>query len=183
MNQRPLTNLEKRNPFGVDLCKALAALKLHVYVNYLIRHFFETHKKSDSETNDFEKIIRGRYLQRGHGVQQNSSNFSKHIWISLDETTDVESRFIAIVGSLESNRQGVIVLLHSEKSDQTDHYTIGRLFDKSTGILWSNGVKHENVPLFLSDATQYMVKASAALKVFYPKMIHVTCTAHVPYIK
>uniref|UniRef100_A0A2S2PH55 DUF659 domain-containing protein n=2 Tax=Schizaphis graminum TaxID=13262 RepID=A0A2S2PH55_SCHGA len=45
-------------------------------------------------------------------------------------------------------------------------------------LLWPNGVKHENVILFVSDAAPYMVKAGKALNIFYPKLIHFTCLAH-----
>jgi len=46
------------------------------------------------------------------------------------------------------------------------------------GILWPNGILHERVLLFISDAAPYMVKAGTALNVFYPKLVHVTCLAH-----
>jgi len=42
---------------------------------------------------------------------------SKRIWVTIDETTNVEGRYIAnvIVGSFEADRQGVVFLLHSEE--------------------------------------------------------------------
>lgn len=44
--------------------------------------------------------------------------------------------------------------------------------------MWPDGVKHNNVLLFLSDAAPYMVKCGQALIALYSKMIHVTCAAH-----
>lgn len=44
--------------------------------------------------------------------------------------------------------------------------------------LWSDGIRHDNVLLFLSDAAPYMKKAGRSFKVFYSKMIHVTCAAY-----
>ncbi|KAF0747616.1 Uncharacterized protein FWK35_00029922, partial [Aphis craccivora] len=38
--------------------------------------------------------------------------------------------------------------------------------------------RHENILLFLSDAAPYMVKAGKTLKIFNPKMEHITCVAH-----
>ncbi|XP_025418574.1 uncharacterized protein LOC112689205 isoform X2 [Sipha flava] len=73
---------------------------------------------------------------------------NKMIWVSIDETTDIDGRFIANVnvGTLEEHRSG--------------------------------GIHHDNVLLFLSDAAPYMVKAGEVLKSFYSKMIHVTCAVH-----
>lgn len=46
------------------------------------------------------------------------------------------------------------------------------------GLLQLEGVKHDNILLFLSDAVLYMVKAGKNIKVFYTKMKHVTCLVH-----
>lgn len=47
-------------------------------------------------------------------------------------------------------------------------------------ILWPNGVKYENVFLFLTDAAPYnMVKARGSiLTAFSPKPVHLTCLVH-----
>jgi len=45
-------------------------------------------------------------------------------------------------------------------------------------LLWPQGIRHENVLLFLSDGATYMVKAGKVLTTFYPKMLHLTCLAH-----
>lgn len=46
------------------------------------------------------------------------------------------------------------------------------------GVVWPNGIKHNNVLLFLTDAAPYMCKAGKVLNTFYPKMIHLTCLVH-----
>jgi hypothetical protein len=46
-------------------------------------------------------------------------------------------------------------------------------------LLWPDKVERENMLLFLSDAAPYMIKVAKALQLLYPKMIHVTCLAHV----
>lgn len=105
---------------------------------------------------------------------------NNRIWVSIDETTDVEGRFIAnvIIGTLEIKHFGSIFLLHSEQLEKTNFSTISKVFDKSMSKLWPNGIHHDNVLLFLSDAAPYMKKAGKSLKVFYSKMIHVTYAAH-----
>jgi hypothetical protein len=82
-----------------------------------------------------------------------------NIWISIDETTDIEGRYHSTIHS-------------------TNHSTITKLFDRSLLILWKTGIKHDMVLLFLSDAASYMVKAGQSLSSLYSKMIHVTCLAH-----
>lgn len=56
--------------------------------------------------------------------------------------------------------------------------TIVKLFDNSMFLLWPDGIQHNNVLLFLSDAAPYMKKAGTAIKALYSKMVHVTCLAH-----
>ena len=45
-------------------------------------------------------------------------------------------------------------------------------------LLWPDGVRHDDVLLFLSDAAPYMKKAGTSIKALYSKMIHITCIAH-----
>jgi len=45
-------------------------------------------------------------------------------------------------------------------------------------VLWPNGVRQDEVLLFLSDAAPYMVKAASTIKVVYPKIVHITYLAH-----
>jgi hypothetical protein len=45
-------------------------------------------------------------------------------------------------------------------------------------LLWPAGVHEEKVLILYSDAATYMLKASTALKVFYPNLIHLTFLAH-----
>lgn len=45
-------------------------------------------------------------------------------------------------------------------------------------LLWPNGVQHDDVLLFVSDAAPYIVKSASVIKVFYSKMVNITCLAH-----
>lgn len=104
----------------------------------------------------------------------------KKIWVSIDETTDVEGRFIAnvIVGTLLVDGSGDIFLLTSEVLEKANFSTVAKLFNKSMFLLWSDDIQHNNVLLFLSDIASYMIKAGTAIKALYSKMVHVTCLAH-----
>jgi len=179
--QQFLTSYQK-NSFNVDLCKAFVAanIPLNKLSNPILRQFLGTYIKNPipDQTTLRKFYVDDIYNETMENIRSKLS--SKRIWVSIDETTDVEGRYIAnvIVGSLEANRQGVVFLLHTEELGKTNFSTISQLFNKAMGILWPNGVQHEHVLLFVSDAAPYMVKAGTALKVFYSKMLHVTCAAH-----
>jgi hypothetical protein len=88
------------------------------------------------------------------------------IWISIDESTDIDSRCVAnvIVGTLFASRPGNIFLLHSEVLDKVSHTTIAILFDSAMKMLWKDEVKRDRILLFIIDAASYMLKASKGLK-------------------
>ena len=62
--------------------------------------------------------------------------------------------------------------------EKCNNKTVPKLFNDAMGVLWPSGIKHDQVLLLLTDAASYMIKAAEALKVLFPKMIHLTCTAH-----
>jgi len=79
---------------------------------------------------------------------------------------------------LEPNHPGKQFLIHTDVLEKVNHNTISKLFDRVLHIIWPNGIKHDNVLLFLSDAAPYMMKAGKCIHVFYSKMLHITCLAH-----
>lgn len=84
---------------------------------------------------------------------------NKTIWVSINETTNAEGIYIenVIVGAFDKNCAGNIFLLNSDELHKTNHSTICKMFDSSMNILWTAGIQHDNVPLFLSDTATYMV--------------------------
>jgi hypothetical protein len=54
--------------------------------------------------------------------------------------------------------------------EKCNHKIIAKLFNDSMNLLWPNGVKYENVLLFLTDAAPYMVKSGSILTAFFPKL-------------
>jgi hypothetical protein len=65
------------------------------------------------------------------------------IWVSIDESTDADSRRVAnvIVGTLFADCPGDIFLLHSEVLDKVSHTTIAILFVNAMKTLWKDEVK------------------------------------------
>ena len=102
---------------------------------------------------------------------------NKNIWVSIDETTDIEGRYIAnvVVGTLELDRPGKQFLINCAELEKTNFSTISKLFDDSSQLM---NIQRDQVLLFLTDAAPYMVKSAKMLKALYSKMIHVTCAAH-----
>lgn len=45
-------------------------------------------------------------------------------------------------------------------------------------LLWPDGIRHDDVMLFVSDAAPYMIKAGKSIGMLYSKMVHITCVAH-----
>ena len=101
------------------------------------------------------------------------------IWVSIDETSDVDGRFAAnVVGTLKHEQPGEIFLLACEVLERANNSSIGVVFDSAMNLRWPYKVQRDNVLLFVSDAAPYMIKAGKTLQLLYPKMIHVTCLAH-----
>ncbi|KAF0714390.1 Uncharacterized protein FWK35_00030423 [Aphis craccivora] len=102
------------------------------------------------------------------------------IWVSIDKTTDSEGRYVAnvIIGTLNTDAPGKTYLLTTEVLEKANNSTIVKLFDHSMFVLWPNGIRHDDVLLFVTDAAPYMVKAGQTLQSLYSKMIHLICLAH-----
>jgi len=172
----------KKCEFSKDLCKSMmsANIPLNKIMNTEFRSFLEKYTLKDIPC---ESTLRKTYLNECY--EETIDKIRKHvvgnkIWVSIDESTDVEGRFIAnvIVGTLLVDEPGDIFLLTFEVLDKVNFSTIAKLFDASMFILWPDGIRHDDVLLFVSDAAPYMTKAGTAIKALYSKMIHVTCLAH-----
>lgn len=168
--------------FWMDLCNALvsANIPLGKLKNNEFRSFLEkyTHKDIPDESTLRKNYVKECYTRTISSIRDAIDG--KKLWVSIDETTDVDGRYIGnvIVGTLENNNENSMFLLTSEVLEKTNHLTICKLFDTSMLLLWPNGVQRDNILLFVTDAAPYMNKAATGLKCLYTKMIHVTCVAH-----
>jgi len=130
-----------------------------------------------------ESTLSKNYLNQCHinkinQIRQYVGN--NKIWVSIDEITDIDGRYVGnvIIGTLEVNKLGKTFLLNSEILEKTNHSTIVQLFENSMLLLWPEGIKQENILLFVSDAAPYMIKAGKTIKVLYSKCQNLTCLAH-----
>lgn len=172
----------KKSSFNHDLCHTLlsANIPLNKLNNPKFREFLIKYTGKDIP---YESTLRKGYVDDVYNQTLNKIRKyidGNKIWVSIDETTDVTGRYVAnvIIGTLEENEPGKIFLLHVEELEKVNHSTIFKLFDKSMNILWPDGVKHDDVLLFLTDAAPYMIKSANSIKTLYSKMIHTTCLAH-----
>ena len=78
----------------------------------------------------------------------------KILWISIDETADMKGRYVAnmIIGTLEVAKMTKMYLLTSEELEKTNSSIITQLFSTALTLLWPEGIQHENVLIFLTDA-------------------------------
>lgn len=172
---------DNSSTFYTDLCRAFIRADIPIFKlkNPALKDFLEqyTGKTIPEESTIRKKYVNVIYEETLTSIRQNIQDGP--IWVSIDESTDEDGRYVGnvIVGKLSSEPCNSF-LLNCEQLDKCNHKTIAKLFNDSMNLLWPEGVKYENVFLFLSDAAPYMCKAGNVLNAFFPKLIHVTCLAH-----
>jgi len=154
-------------------------IPLHKVEAASFRKFLEKYTTHSTPT---ESTLRKNYLASCYEDTINKIRNSvgkNKIWVSIDETSDVDGRFVAnVVGTLKHGEPGEIFLLACEVLERVNNSSITVVFDNAMKVLWPDKVERDNVLLFVSDAAPHMIKAAKALQLLYPKMTHVTCLAH-----
>jgi len=109
---------QRQSQFSLDLCKALmdSNIPLWKLENPSLKAFLEKYTK---EHIPCESTLRKNYVDAVYlGVMNRirSEVQNKHIWISIDETTDTMGRYVAnvIIGTLEPEEKSQVYLLTSE---------------------------------------------------------------------
>ncbi|KAL4096902.1 hypothetical protein QTP88_021777 [Uroleucon formosanum] len=155
--QQLFTVSNKKSVFSKDLCKALMTANIPV------------HKISNTEFRNFLE----KYTLHAVPSERNK------IWVSIDETTDVEGRYIAnvVVGTLLSDGPGKIFLLTTEVLEKANYSTITKLFDNAMFLLWPNAhglhrvaeevrVNYRKVDKLVSSVKQIFLKAPSRTVLF-----------------
>jgi len=180
--QQLVSNITKKIPFHEDMCSAflrsnipLKKINNKAFLDFLSKYLKHDIPDESTLRKNYVPEIYNKTIQKIRDCINNN-----RIWISIDETTDVEGRYIAnvIIGTLEINEPGQIFLLTSEILEKTNHQNICKLFEDSLLLLWPDKIYRENVLLFVTDAAPYMMKAAKVLQSLFTKMIHITCIAH-----
>jgi len=168
--------------FSKDLCKMMVSsnIPLHKVEAANFRKFLKTYTTHPIPT---ESTLIRNYLAScyEHTINKIRNSVGKNkIWVSIDETSDVDGRLAAdvVVGILKHEQPAGMFLLAYEVLERVNNCSIAVVFDNAMNLLWPDKVEGENVLLFVSDAALYMIKAAKILQLLYPKMIHVTCLVH-----
>lgn len=165
----------------MDLCEAFSAADIPIckLSNPILRSFL---KKYTKEIIPEESTLRKHYVDKIYNslIEKIKIDLkNKYLWVSVDETIDIQGRFVAnvIVGVLDQNEEESKkkFLINVVQLEKTNHETIARAFNDS---IISLELDTNKILLFLTDAAPYMIKAARGLKLFYPKLLHVTCIAH-----
>ncbi|KAK3895823.1 hypothetical protein Pcinc_000438 [Petrolisthes cinctipes] len=97
----------------------------------------------------------------------------KKIWVSLDETTDVEQRCIVnlVFGVLgDETERGKYYLVNVGVLSKVNHSTVAGFFNDSLQLLWPTKLEYENFLLVCTDAAPYMCKAMNGLQVLFKEI-------------
>ena len=175
------TDKDHKDPFSKELCSALVASGIPIYKvnNPAFKSFLG--KWTNQKIPD-ESTLRKNYLPMEYDSVINCIRTAvgeKNIWLSVDETTDVEGRMIGnvLVGCLDGKISRAY-LIHCSEMERANHTSIGKLVNEAMQILYPTGVQFDRVLLMVTDAAAYMIKAGIGLQTSYPKMVHLTCLAH-----
>ncbi|XP_068898406.1 uncharacterized protein [Tenebrio molitor] len=177
-------NLEEsaNSTFNMELCNVFLAANIpwHKLQNPAFQNFLTKYcgRKIPDESTLRKNYLPKCYKDTIDRIRNELDPFN--IWVSVDETTDALGRYVAncLVGKLSEDEPGKSYLLASKQLERTNHETIARFVNQSLEILWSTRVFAEKFLLFVTDGAPYMIKSGRHLKVFYPKIVHVTCLAH-----
>lgn len=130
----------QRNEFAVDLTNCLLSINIPLYKlreECLIRFLEKYTKKSvPSETmirSKYVPMIYNQHIEKMRNIARN-----RLIWVSLDETTDAEQRYIVnlVFGVLNDEReQGKSYLFAMDYVTTVNHETIAEFFDKAINLL------------------------------------------------
>lgn len=82
-----------------------------------------------------------------------------------------------LVGKLDSQEFQKPHLINVAFLERADAATVARLVNDSLRKL-DPEFDGDRLRILLSDAAPYMIKCGKDLQVFFPHLIHVTCTAH-----
>jgi len=137
--QTLISTVPKNNAFTTDLCTAMvsANIPLSKLKNENFRNFLS--KYTGQHIPD-ESTVRKNYVSNTYNNTINSIRTyveNKKLWVSIDETTDVDGRYVAnvIIGTLEIGCPGKTFLFNCEVLEKVNNSTIAKLFDQSMRLL------------------------------------------------
>lgn len=182
-NEEEIVAEENQNQFNSDLCKGLIAadIPLNKLSNEEFKEFLKkyTGKEIPDQTTLRKYYVSDLYKNIITRLQTMAAG--KKLWVSLDETTDVDQRYVAcfVFGIMgDKTERDKCYLANIAILDKVNHSTVSAFFMDSLKVLWPDCILYNNIFVVTTDAAPYMCKAMKGLKVLFPNMIHITCLAH-----
>lgn len=134
----------KLSEFNMDLCKMMleANIPLNKVAHPSVVTFIEKHTKHSAPNQSTLRKNYVSHLHEGMLKELQSKADGKQIWVTLDETTDVEQRMVAnfVFGILgDENERGKSYLLNVAQLEKTNANTIAAFFTDSLLVLWPKG--------------------------------------------
>lgn len=101
------------------------------------------------------------------------------LWICTDETTDAVGRYVVnvMIGKLDANKYHPPHLVHCDFLERPDGASMARFVNQTINSLFPH-FDADRLRVFITDGAPYMIKCGGNLKIFYPKLLHVTCLCH-----
>lgn len=176
-----MRGIAEQTIFFEDLCHAMVASGIPLW-NLQKTPFKDFLAKYTNNKIPDESTLRKNYLPICYNktIEKIKNELvDNYLYLIVDETTDPRGIYVAnlLVGVLSPNGPKNPFLVCSKHLEKTNYETICRFINDGLKFI-STGSIENKVLLFISDAAPYMVKAGQSLKIFYFKMIHVTCIAH-----
>ena len=138
---------QKTNEFSMDLCKTFieANIPLKKTSHPSVVSFLEkyTGKTIPSESTLRQKYVPILYKECIENLREKSKD--KYIWVSIDETTDVDQRMVCnfifgiLDGDEKSSERGKCYLLNMEVVETANASTMAAFFNNSLLLLWPDG--------------------------------------------
>lgn len=178
----PSKDVENGNEYFRDLCSAL--VKANIPLNKLqsepIQQFLEKYTRRGTPD---ESTLRKLYVPSIFNdctERMRAELMDGYLYIEVDETTDARGCYIAnlIVGKLDPQCTKRPFLVACQQLEKTNSETISKFVNDGLKRLLRDYYFEDKILLLLTDAAKYMVKAAEILKIFYTKMVHVTCIVH-----
>lgn len=131
--------------FSMELCKMLVDTNIPIH-KIIHPSFIEFMQKYTKKEIPSDSNIRTNYLPILYDLTMRKLREKadgRKIWVSVDETTDVEMRMVAnfVFGILDDEAErGKSYLLNMAELDQTNANTIAVFFNESLSLLWPKGM-------------------------------------------
>jgi hypothetical protein len=109
---------------------------------------------------------------------------NKKHFVYVDMICDTEARYVTnvIIGTLETVGPSEVFLLTREALDSVNNSTIYKVFERSMVLLWPQGIRHDDLLLFVTDAAPIYFKSKQANKVTGIALILLFCVASKQYL-